>query len=127
MSNDEDELKELVAEEEGRIAIELKTLRAAINQSLERLGRADRWVAERATANPAHFEVRKNQLLETWHPLHERFAGVREAVLRQALDFEEGRRRLRWIYEQVQRMRVVEDRVAAPRRPFLERFFRPQE
>jgi hypothetical protein len=47
-------------------------------------------------------------------------------VLRHALDFEEGRRRLRWIYEQVQRMRVVQDSPAV-RRPLLERFFRPEE
>ncbi len=113
-------------EEEGRIAMEFKILRAAIKQTLGRLARADQWVADRAAASPAHFEARKNLLLEIWRDFHSRFGVIREAVMRHALDFEEGRRRLRWIYEQVQRMRVVQD-IPATRRPLLERFFRSEE
>lgn len=113
-------------EEEGRISMGFKDLRASANRALERITRADQWVADRAAANPSHFEERKSSLLGTWHPFHQRFSELREAVLQQALDFEEGRKRLRWIYEQVQRMRVVQESVPA-RRPLLERFFRPEE
>jgi len=115
-------------EVEGRLALDFKSLRATANRALERIARADQWVADRAAANPQHFEARKNSLLETWRPYHKRFTELREAVLHQALDFEEGRKRLRWIYDQVQRMRVVQE--SAPsvrRRPLLERLFRPEE
>jgi hypothetical protein len=113
-------------EEEGRIALELKIIRTTTNRVLKRLARADKWVMDRAEANPAHFEARKIQLLEMWSPFHARYRELREAILRHALDFEEGRRRLRWIYEQVQRMRVIQESVPV-RRPFLERFFRVEE
>lgn len=113
-------------EEEGRMALEFKAIRASANRMLERLAHADQWAHQRAAADPAHFETQKVQLLETWRAFPPRFGELREAVLRYALDFEEGRRRLRWIYEQVQRMRVVQD-VPGARRPLLERFFRPEE
>ncbi len=111
---------------EGRLALEFKAIRTSANRMLERLARADKWANDRAQANPAHFEARKVRLLESWRSYHARFGELREAVLRHALDFEEGRRRLRWIYEQVQRMRVVQD-IPSARRPLLERFFRPEE
>ena len=113
-------------EEEGRVALEFKSLRASANRALDRIARADQWAADRAAADPARFEERKNALLETWQPFQKRFTEMREAVLHQALDFEEGRKRLRWIYDQVQRMRVVQD-MTPVRRPLLERLFRPEE
>lgn len=116
----------LEREIEGKITLEFKDIRASVNRVLERLGRADQWVADRAAANPDHFEARKSTLLETWQPFHQKFGDIRENILHQALEFEEGRRRLRWIYEQVQRMRVVHESAPA-RRPFLERLFRPEE
>jgi hypothetical protein len=113
-------------EEEGRLALDFKSIRATANRALERIARADQWVADRAAANPAHFEERKSSLLETWRPFYKRFSELREAVLHQAIDFEESRKRLRWIYDQVQRMRIVQDSIPA-RRPLLERLFRPEE
>jgi hypothetical protein len=113
-------------EEEGRMALEFKSIRTSANRMLERIAHADQWAHDRAQANPSHFEARKVQLLETWRSFHPRFKELREAILRHALDFEDGRRRLRWIYEQVQRMRIVQD--SSPvRRPLLERIFRPEE
>ena len=113
-------------DEEGRLALGFKGLRATANRALERIARADQWVADRAAANPEHFEARKNTLLETWRPFHRRFSDLRAAILLQALDFEEGRKRLRWIYDQVQRMRIVQDSFPV-HRPLLERLFRPEE
>ncbi len=113
-------------DEEGRLAFDFKGLRATTNRALERMARADQWVTDRATASPEQFEARKNALLETWGPYHQRFSELRDAVLNQALDFEESRKRLRWIYDQVQRMRVVQDNIPV-RRPLLERLFRPEE
>jgi chromosome segregation ATPase len=113
-------------EEEGRISLELKKLRTTANRVLERIARAEKWAAERAEANPDHFEARRTSLVESWRPFHGRFTSLREAALHQALDFEEGRRRLRWIYEQVQRMRVVEESVPQ-RRPLLQRLFKSKE
>jgi hypothetical protein len=113
-------------EEEGRLALDFKSIRGSANRTLERIARADQWVTDRAAANPEHFEARKSNLLETWRPFHKRFSELREAILHQAVDFEEGRKRLRWIYDQVQRMRVVQDSVPT-HRPLLERLFRPEE
>jgi hypothetical protein len=113
-------------DEEGRMTLDFKSIRATANRALERIARADQWVADRAAANPEHFEARKSSLLETWRPFHKRISELREAILHQAVDFEEGRKRLRWIYDQVQRMRVVQDAIPA-RRPLLERLFRPKE
>lgn len=116
----------LKREEEGRLSIELKSIRATLNRALDRIGRAEKWIARMAEANPAQFEMRKNDLLATWRPYHKRFSDLREAALHQAMEFEEGRMRLRWIYEQVQRMRVVESS-ASTRRPLLERLFGSRE
>jgi hypothetical protein len=113
-------------EVEGRLALDFKSIRASANRALERIARADQWVADRAAANPEHFEARKTALLDTWRPYSKRFGDLREAILHQAVDFEESRKRLRWIYDQVQRMRVVQDSIPN-RRPLLERLFRPED
>jgi hypothetical protein len=113
-------------EAEGRLSLEFKSLRATTNRVLERVARAEKWAAQKAEANPAYFESSKNSLQEMWRPFHQRFTVIREAVLHQALDFEEGRRRLRWIYEQVQRMRIVQENIPQ-RRPLLARLFNSQE
>jgi len=109
-------------EEEGRISLELKKLRTTANRVLERIASAEKWAAQKAESNPDQFEAKKTYLVESWRPFHGRFTALREAALNQALEFEEGRRRLRWIYEQVQRMRVVEESVPQ-RRPLLQRLF----
>jgi hypothetical protein len=113
-------------EEEARLAGEFKRLRGAANHALERFTRADKWASQKVLANPAYFEIRKNQILDLWSPIQRRIQQIREGTLNQALAFEEGRRRLRWFYDAVQRMRVVHE--TAPRRkPLLERLFKPQE
>ena len=111
---------------EGKLAAEFKNIRSTVNQALERLARADQWVADRAAASPTHFEERKTSLLSTWRPFRKRYGDLRDMVLEQALDFEESRKRLRWIYDQVQRMRVVQE-VAPARKPLLERLFQPRD
>ena len=73
--------------------------------------------------NPAYFEVHKNQLVALSVGTQKRFERIREAILGQALVFEEGRRRLRWIYEIVQGMRVVAESAPRPK-PLLERLFK---
>jgi hypothetical protein len=113
-------------EEEGRLSLDLKAIRATANRVLERVARIEKWVAEKADANPAYFESSKNNLLEMWQPFRERFTVIREAALHQALDFEEGRRRLRWIYEQVQRMHIVQESTPQ-QRSLLQRLFNPKE
>lgn len=110
-------------EEEGRLALKMKTLRTTVNKTLERLSRAQTWVTEHAAQNPEQFGSRKDAFLETLHPFHKCFTDLRESALEQALGFEGGRQRLRWIYEQVQRMRVVQE-TPAERTPLLERLFK---
>ncbi len=113
-------------EEEGRLARAFKTVRGAANHSLDRFARAEKWAAERVTVNPGYFEIQKNQVLDAWRQPQKRFQTIREGVLEQALSFEEGRRRLREIYEIVQRMRVVQETPPRPR-PLLERLFNKQD
>jgi hypothetical protein len=113
-------------EEEGRISLELKKLRNTANRVLARIARAEKWAAEKSEVNPAEFEARKMSLVESWRPFHGRFTALREAALHLALEFEEGRRRLRWIYEQVQMMHVVQESVPPPR-PLLQRLFNAKE
>jgi hypothetical protein len=113
-------------EEEGRLATAFKNVRSSANRALERIARAETWASQKAETNPAIFEIRKNLLLEAWQPARQRLNGLRDAALQQALDFEEGRRRLRWMYDQVQQMRVVEESTPQ-RRPLLERLFSPSE
>src|SRR5262249_31129940 len=78
----------LEREEEGRLSVAFKSVRTTVNRVLERIARAEKWVLERAEANPEHFEVRKTQLLSAWRPYGKRFAALRESVLQQALEFE---------------------------------------
>jgi hypothetical protein len=116
----------LEREEEGRLAVELKGLSAGIRRGLERLARPETWIEQKANSNPAHFEIRRNQIIAAWRPLQPRLDAISEGALVQGLTFEEGRRRLRRLYEIVQRMRVIPD--APPhRRPFLHRLFNLQD
>lgn len=113
----------LEREEEGRLALRMKAVRSTVNRMLERLTRAQEWVVARAAQNPEEFGARKDAFLETLKPFHKLFTGLRESALEQALAFEGGRQRLRWIYEQVQRMRVVQE-TPSERAPLLERLFK---
>jgi len=116
----------LEREEEGRLAIELRSLSAAIRRALERLARSETSINQKTSFNPAHFEIRRNQLVAAWRPLQPRLDAISEGALVQGLAFEEGRKRLRGIYEIVQRIRVIPD-APAPRRPFLYRLFNIQD
>jgi hypothetical protein len=109
-------------EEEGRLALRLKSMRTSINHTLERITRAQAWVTEQARANPDVFEPRKDAFLQRVHPFQKQFSDIRERTLELALSFEGGRQRLRWIYEQVQRMRVVQE-MPTVRTPLIERLF----
>lgn len=109
-------------EEEARLARQLKGARGSANHALARLARFETRAAQNADTSPAYFEIRKNQLLDGWRPVQRRFAKIREAALNQALAFEEGRPRLRGIYETIQRMRVIQE-TPPRRRPLLDRLF----
>lgn len=113
-------------EEEGRLAIGLRDIRREASRALARLSAGERWAGKKADANPAYFEIPKRQILEAWSQVQERLAGISEASVNQGLAFEEGRQRLRWVYETVQRMRALPDAPAAPR-PFLHRLFNFQD
>jgi hypothetical protein len=112
-------------EEEGRLSSELKSIRFATNKTLERFASAEKWAADSAQAYPEQFEDGKEELSAFWRPFQKRFGELRELALHQALNFEEGRRRLRWVYEQVQHVRVVQNQNLLGQRPLWERLFRP--
>jgi hypothetical protein len=109
-------------EEEGRLSIEFKKISADIRQSLNRLSRPETWELEQAKFFPAYAEIRKNQVFEPWRPLQQKLDTLSEETLHMGLLFEEGRQRLRGIYETVQKMKIVEPALTAPR-PFLHRLF----
>jgi hypothetical protein len=113
-------------EKEGELARHFKILRGQANFALERLARVESWISQKAESHPAYFEMQKNQVWETWRPYHTRFTQLREITLHQALLFEEGRTRLRALYDTLQRMRVVQDEPPV-RRPLLERLFHARE
>jgi len=116
----------LEREEEGRLAIELRSLSAGIRRALERLARSETWLEQKAHFNPAHFEIHRNQIIAAWRSLQPRLDAISEGTLVQGLAFEEGRKRLRGIYEVVQRMRVIAE-APSSRRPFLYRLFNIQD
>lgn len=82
-------------EEEGRLALKMKSVRSTVNKTLERLNRAQQWVITRAAQNPEQFGPRKDTFLNTLRPFHKQFTDLRESALEQALAFEGGRQRLR--------------------------------
>ena len=114
-------------EEEARLAREFKSVRGAVNLTLGRFAQAEKAVSQKALAHPGYFENRKNSLLGSWEAVQKRFYQLREETLNQALSFEEGRRRLRWVYDTVQRLRVVHETPPLRRRPLLERLFKSAE
>ncbi len=110
-------------EKEGELARHFKTIRGAANAVLDRLFRTQEWISRQTEINPAHFEIRRNQMQEFWNPLQKRFTQIREVALSQALLFEEGRTRLRAIYDMLQKARIIQDEPPS-RRPLLERLFK---
>ena len=65
-------------------------------------------------------------MLALAQPLQQRLAQLSRQALNLGLPFEESRQRLRWIYETVQTMKVVET-APARRRPLLHRLFNVSE
>lgn len=112
----------LERESEARLAAQMKTVRLSVNRTLERIARAQKWASDRASQNPREFAARQDAFQAQIMPLQRQFALLREKALELALTFEGGRQRLRWIYEQVQRMRVVAE-APAPKTPLLHRLF----
>ena len=111
-------------EEEGRLSREIKLLRLGTQNILARFARADRWASDKVRSNPAQFEVRKTQLLNMWRSFQTRSQALQNEMPIRETAFDEGRRRLRWIYESIQRMRVLDDVVVPPKRkPLLYRLF----
>jgi hypothetical protein len=108
-------------DEEARIARRFRLLRQRVYLIVRRLSRGEKWLPPIVETHAAVFEVRKKELLESWRPAEERYRQLEEAVLKWAGVFEEGRQRLRWIYETARQMRVVETTLR--RRPLLERLF----
>jgi len=109
-------------EEEGRLALETKSIGAQTSRSLQRLSRVEAQVAKKADENPAHFEIRKNQVFEVWRPLKQRLMQISQRTVNLGLPFEEGRQRLRSIYETVQKVKVIET-PPSRRKPLLYRLF----
>lgn len=93
--------------EETRLGRDLRNLRDAANLVLHRLEEASSWAEKRADYHPVSFEEYKNRIQESTLPTRERYAALRNRIMNSALLFEEGRKKLRWIYEIVQQMRVV--------------------
>jgi hypothetical protein len=112
----------LEREEEGRISLEFRKMSADIRQALHRLSRPETWVLHKVTPYPAYVEIRKNQVFDQWRPLQRKLDALSEEALHLGLSFEEGRKRLRGIYEIVQKMKVVEPEFPASR-PLLHRLF----
>ena len=106
--------------EEARLSRELKTLRSAVNHVLSRIERATAWAGDKSSVYPAHFELRRNQAVEPFTRLQPKYMELREKIMNEALAFEESRRQLRWIYDTVQKMRVVQD-VFKPEKTLLDR------
>jgi len=94
-------------QEESRLNRDLRLLREAANLYLNRLEEASSWAQQRADYHPVSFEHCKNQIQDTTRDTRERYAALRNRIMNSALLFEEGRKRLRWIYDTVQLMRVV--------------------
>ena len=115
-------------EEEGRISLEFRKMSTQVRRELHRLSLPESWIAQKTMDFPAYFEIRKNQIFEPWRPLQQKLDHLSEETLHLGLAFEEGRKRLRGIYEIVQKMKIVEPAFTAPvRRPFLHRLFNLQD
>jgi hypothetical protein len=112
----------LEREEEGKLTLELRAIGAASARALKSLSRSLEASAGKAGAGSAQFEISRNQILEAWRPVQQRFAKLYEENAAQGLLLDEGHARLRWMYETVQKMRVVEE-AAPPSRPLLHRLF----
>lgn len=112
----------LEREEEGRISQEFRKISAEVRRALHRLSLPEAWIAQKTTNFQAYFEIRKNQIFEPWRPLQQKLDALSEETLHLGLAFEEGRKRLRRIYEMVQKMKIVESSFTAPR-PLLHRLF----
>jgi len=112
----------LEREEEGRISLEFRKMSAGVRRELRRLSLPETWIAQKTMDFPAYFEIRKNQIFEPWRSLQQKLDHLSEETLHLGLTFEEGRKRLRGIYEIVQKMKIVESTFTAPR-PFLHRLF----
>jgi DNA repair exonuclease SbcCD ATPase subunit len=116
----------LEREEEGRISMEFKKMSSGVRWALHRLSLPEDWMARKTTDFPAYFEIRKNQISEPWHPLQQKLDELSEATLHLGLAFEEGRKRLRGIYEIVQKMKSVAPAFTPPR-PLLHRLLNLQD
>jgi hypothetical protein len=112
----------LEREEEGRLSLEFKRIREDIRLALHRLSRPETWVRQKETAFPAYVEIRKNQVFDLWRPQQKKLDTLSEDTLHLALTFEEGRKRLRGIYETIQKMKVLEPSPTTSK-PLLHRLF----
>ncbi len=109
-------------EMEGKLSTEMKFLRTSVNRMMDRITKAQSWVGDRAAQAPGHFDDRKQDTMMSLARHRARFNELREKIMELALFFESGRQRLRWIYEQIQRMHVVSE-LNVDRRPLLYRLF----
>ena len=113
-------------EKEAELARIFKAIRVSSHHVLERSARLEKWANERALVQPAYFEIPRKQLVDVWQSIARRFCKIRDTTLEQALIFEEGRQRLRRLYDIVQKMRVVQETRPQPekkKKPLLQRLF----
>lgn len=113
-------------EEEGQLSQRMKSIRSTANRMLDRLTKANAWVFAKAEQSPGYFESNKDEFMTGLAFQRTQFSELREKALTLALYFEEGRQRLRWIYEQIQRLRVVPDSPPV-NKPLIERLFGSNE
>ncbi len=105
---------------ESQLGKTLRSLREGVMLTLKRLETAITWAKDRAGYQPAKFELHRKQIELLSEPLRGRYETIRIHVMNDALLFEEGRKRLRDVYEMVQKMRVIES-PQKPARTFFDR------
>lgn len=107
-------------DQEARLARSIRTVREAVSAAAKRLGRVDALTDRRTADHPSAFEFHRQSIRNDLHPLLPRLEALRERIMQTAIAFEDGRRRLRWAYDTVSKLRVLPD-FEPPRRTFLQK------